>query len=95
MKRNHVTTIHQGTFVPKSTLGTRLNERQRRSLFGKPEWELKGTVEFQTPVQVSIFSASQLVNFNVQTVQSPELTPSGFFLTCSFTQDVQLKIYQL
>ena len=24
IKRNHVTTIHQGTFVPKSTLGTRL-----------------------------------------------------------------------
>ena len=24
IKRNHVTTIHQGIFVPKSTLGTRL-----------------------------------------------------------------------
>ena len=26
--RNHVITIHQGTFVPKSTLGTRLCKTQ-------------------------------------------------------------------
>ena len=29
IKRNHVTTIHQGTFISKSTLGTRLRDYLR------------------------------------------------------------------